>query len=129
MVNFRINYVRKLHLLHFVSNCAQWEIYMGQSQNKYSLFHLFFQVLCIYYQPNLWLKIWANNVKFIPINLIIFKAPPVQIWSSCCTTGFTYFPFQDTVLAEITFQGQPRFLHVYLFESLDYYTSLIGKTA
>ena len=56
MVNFRINYVRKLHLLHFVSNCAQWEIYMGQSQNKYSLFHLFFQVLCIYYQPDLWLS-------------------------------------------------------------------------
>ncbi len=99
-----------------------------------TLFHLFFQVLCIYYQPNLWLsrqehlgsfwevselntrlnfdffsfkffkffkflnillflnfsKNWAN-LEFIPINLMIFKAPPVQVWSSCCT-GLTYFP-------------------------------------
>ena len=30
-------------------------------------------------------------MEFIPINLIIFKAPPFQIWSSYCT-GLTYFP-------------------------------------
>ena len=35
-------------------------------------------------------KIWAN-VEFIPINLVIFKEHPVQMWRSCCT-GLTYFP-------------------------------------
>ena len=44
---------------YIINDCkvAQWEIYMGQPQNKYvTLFHLFFQVMCIYYQPNLWLS-------------------------------------------------------------------------
>ena len=104
--------------------------FYGPTSKEVILFHLFFQVLCIYYQPNLKLsslehlasfwevsglstrlnfdffsfkilqifshfiffnfpKIWTN-VEFIPVNLIIFKAPPVQIWGSCCT-GYTYF--------------------------------------
>ena len=33
---------------------AQWKIYMGQLQNKLLFFTYFFQVLCIYYQTNLW---------------------------------------------------------------------------
>ena len=38
------------------------------------------------------------NVEFIPINIIIFKAPPVQIWVSY-STGLTYFPLPATVLS------------------------------
>ena len=53
---------------------------------KFSKFFKFSDILFFLNFP----KIWAN-VELIAINLIIFKALPVQVWRSCCT-GLTYFP-------------------------------------
>jgi hypothetical protein len=74
---------------------AKWSRAPGQFlggqwvEHKAEIWPFFFQILEILLFFN-FPKIWAN-VEFIPINLIIFKAPPVQIWSSYCA-GLTYFP-------------------------------------
>ena len=65
-----------------------------------------FSDILFFYFP----KILAN-VEFIPINLIIFKAPAVQVWSSCCT-GLTYFPPPSHCVSATKMQKQKQYMHL-----------------
>ena len=64
-------------------------------------FSKFFKILSFYF-----LKIWTN-VKFIPINLTIFKAPAVQVWSS----GFSSSQPLHCVSAT-KMQKQKQYMHL-----------------
>ena len=74
------------------NSTVQWDIYMGQPQNIYLFFFKFwkfFKISDILIVLNFQQRV-AKLGEF-PINLMIFKAPPVQFWSSGYT-WLTYFP-------------------------------------
>jgi hypothetical protein len=71
--------------LEHLASC--WEVSRLSTRLNFDFFFFrIFKISRIYLFFYIFLKFGKCG-----INLLMFKAPPVQIWSSCCT-GFTYFP-------------------------------------